>query len=80
MLLHFVTLLNRRHDFYSFVVGLHFPVSMQNFYYGVNAFILEMNKLPHVSRERSVCLARSLWWEKYLQALEKVYFPSIILL
>ncbi len=63
---------NRKHDFYSYIVGQYYPDQLRDFYYGVNAFMLEMMKLPYVSKEKTVCISRSMWWEKCLKFIEKV--------
>lgn len=61
----------KRHDYYTYVVGQHFPKSKQMHFYTVQAFFLEILKSREVSRQATICQRRLQWWEETLQDVEK---------
>ena len=61
----------KKHDYYTYIVGEHFPKSRQGFYYTVHAFLLEILKSRETSRQMMVCKRRLLWWSETLDDIEK---------
>ena len=62
----------RRYDYYSYIVGNHFPLYLQGYYFGIHAFYLEIIRAREISSSLSVCQNRLLWWEDNLLQIEKV--------
>lgn len=66
----------KRHDYYTYIVGQHFPKSKQGFFYTVHAFFLEVLKSREVSRQAYVCKRRLLWWQETLEEVTKGKKPA----
>ena len=52
----------KKHDYYAYIVGQHFPKSRQMYYYTVQAFFLEIMKSREVSRQPTICQRRIMFW------------------
>ena len=56
----------KKHDYYSYIVGQHFPKARQMYFYTVQAFFLEIMKSREVSRQPSIWQRRLMFWGEVL--------------
>jgi len=61
----------KKHDFYTYIVGGHFPKSKQKYFYTIHAFLLEVLKSREASKQVNICKMRLLWWAETLHDIEE---------
>ena len=60
----------RKFDVHAYRMSQFLPPKIRPYYFGINAFFLEILKSREISRERSIAQTRLHWWVQTLNDVE----------
>jgi hypothetical protein len=77
--------LNRKYNYYAYVIGKALPVKVKPYYLSYHAFFSEIIRSRYITREQSVCRMRINFWEETLKEClgaqdKKINEPMMIVL